>query len=116
MTGHEPLLTMRFAGYKPKTVYLVLVEERAEYGTFTHPNMAIELGGAPTIVIDPEDIPQALDLRCLRGLIVQIAGLNEARTVETLKRVVEFEPLKAIAGGGDFDLYAWKPNKGFYTL
>jgi len=115
MTGHRPLIEMRLAGYMPKSAFVTVLEARPAWGSFTHPDKAMEMGGAPDIVILPDDNPATVDLRCLRGVVVHIAGNSRDRTVAALERIAEFEPAKAIAGG-DWGLRAWKPNKGFFDL
>lgn len=115
MTGHESLIEMRLNGYMPKSAFVTVIEDRPEWGSFSHPDQAMALGGYPDIVIMPEDNPASVDLRCLRGVLVHVAGLNRNRTVAALERIAEFEPLKAIAGG-PWGLRAWKPNKGFFDL
>lgn len=115
MTGHRPLIEMRLAGYMPKSAFVTVLETRPTWGPYTHPNEAMSLGAAPDIVILPDDNPSTVDLRCLRGILVHIAGNDRTRTIAALERIAEFEPEKAIAGG-DWGLRAWKPGKGFFDL
>ncbi len=116
MTGHEPLIDMRLSGYMPKAAFVTVIESSpAAWGTYTHPNEAMNLGGAPDIVIMPDDNPATVDLRCLRSMLVHIAGNDRDRAVATLERIAQFEPLKAIAAG-QWGIRAWKPRKGFFDL
>ena len=115
MTGHQPLIAMRLAGYRPAGAFVIVLQDRPSWGPYTHPDRAMDWGGSPTIVLLSDDNPAAVDLRCLRDLVVQIAGEDRARTVAALERIAQFEPAKAIAGG-DWGLRAWKPNRGFFDL
>lgn len=115
MTGHQPLIAMRLSGHRPAGAFVTVIETFPTWGTYTHPDRAMEWGGSPDIVILPEDNPATVDLRCLRDLVVQIAGNDQRRTVAALERISQFEPAKAIAAG-EWGLRAWKPNRGFFDL
>ncbi|MCZ4330759.1 hypothetical protein [Castellaniella denitrificans] len=115
MTGHQPLIAMRLEGYCPAGAFVTVIETAPTWGPYTHPDRAMENGGSPDIVILPEDNPATVDLRCLRGMVVQIHGNDHARTVAALERISQFEPAKAIAAG-EWGLRAWKSNRGFFDL
>ena len=65
MTGHEPILAMRRAGSKPLYVWLT------DHAKVTpHPL---------TVRIQPQDVPEQLDLRFLVGVTALVEGADPAR-------------------------------------
>lgn len=70
MRGHEGLIRMRQAGYRPETVFLC---------DFPTPTDWAQWGEYPTIRVDGDAIA-ALDLRCLVGLKVHVAGFDDVRS------------------------------------
>lgn len=115
MTGHQSLIDLRLNGYCPAKAHIVALETRPVFGRYDNPEQAMNEQQYPLIVVMPEDSPETLDLRFLRGIIVQVVGNDQPRAHALLARVAQFEPAKAIASGA-WGLRAWKPSKGFFDL
>ena len=116
MTGHRALERIRYEGYKPAMATIVLIDcDTAPVGPYNDPELAMQNGEYPLIVVTTRDNPHTLDLRAVRDMIIQIAGTDRDRCISMLSRVAQFEPEKAIATGWG-GIRAWKPTKGFFDL
>ena len=67
MTGHEILLTLRLRGQKPSDVFVMVLDTEPVKRGFMAAEDSINCGGFPEIDISSSDVPNLLDLRCLRG-------------------------------------------------
>lgn len=113
--GHNAIIDIRMEGYKPSDVWLVLHDERPQFGTFTHPEQLMQTGSFPEVHVMPDEVIETLDLRFLRDLTVHIVGQSRARCRSALRRVAEFEPAKAITAGPDW-LAGWIAGRGYINF
>ena len=70
MKGHHALIAMRNKGKTPSIVFVETTNDRLRQAAAwqqLNPGMA-------QILIEPEDVPAMLDLRCVVGLLVSISG------------------------------------------
>jgi len=113
--GQNAIIDIRMEGYRPSDVWLVLHDERPQFGTFTHPEQLMQTGSFPEVHVMPDEVVEALDLRFLRDLVVHIVGADKSRCRKALRRVVEFEPAKAITAGHDW-LAGWEKGRGYINF
>lgn len=76
MRLHEHLLAMRRRGYKPADVWIEVDGSPALIDAMVELN---RIPGSHHVVIEPEDVIGALDLRFLVGCRVYVQGENSAR-------------------------------------
>ncbi len=69
MTGEKPLLQLRRAGHKPRAVWVVDGEGFSARSWHEHPQSCTR-EWQPEIEIAEDDIPEALDLRVVIGMVV----------------------------------------------
>ena len=96
MNGHEPLLTMRRSGGVPRAVWVADGEAPRSTDWHREPNCCD--GEYHAVVrIDPQDIPEVLDLRWAIGLEVHLTAergeprarrLHEALIAAQARRVI----------------------------
>lgn len=115
MIGQEAIIDLRFEGYKPSDLWLVLHDERPTFGPFTHPEQLMHTGSPPEVHVMPDEVIETLDLRFVRGIVVHIVGVDKAKCRSALRRLVEFEPAKAITAGPDW-LAGWEPGRGYINF
>lgn len=115
MIGQNAIIDLRYEGYRPSNVWLVLHEERPAFGTFTNPELLMHSGGFPEVHVMPDEIVNTLDLRFMRELVVHIVGSDKDRCRSALRRVAEFEPAKAITAGPDW-LAGWIAGQGYVNF
>lgn len=92
MKGQEALLAMRKAGKAPSAVFIETATDRLKQSSDWQHNTP----GMAALLIEPDDIPAMLDLRCVVGLLVSISGdceelvgrVHEACVAANAKRVV----------------------------
>ena len=83
MRGHEPLIAMRLAKKRPRSVSVMLAKV-APWAIEWHKHPATE--GDAVIEIEDKDNPATLDLRCLVGLdYVIVYGQDNDRTRSVAK-------------------------------
>lgn len=105
MTGHEPLLQMRRAGRKPACVW-VLDDDSAETRTLasdwqTFPNAFSQKYHAH-IRLNADDVPEAMDFRCLVGLQVHLSSSRgKARARRIFDAIAAASPDMVLAVQGD---------------
>lgn len=110
MNGHQQLLAMRRAGRVPQCVWLEdgpcvqSSDWHEQANPFTQQHHA-------HIRVAADDIPEALDLRCLVGLTVHVVSQRDKGREERLWRAaVDAGAATAIACGYDHHLFHGKTN------
>jgi len=68
--GQDALLTMRRGGKAPSIVFVETTSDRLK----TWRDWQAVTPGMATLLIEHDDVPALLDLRCVVGLVVSIAG------------------------------------------
>jgi hypothetical protein len=93
MRGHEPLIALRRAGWKPAMAW-VSVDGYSE--TFT--NLS-RLGFPPLDAIElaATDSPARVDLRCVIGMTVEVSGSDERRVAATARACRDFGATQVVA-------------------
>ncbi|CCJ51962.1 hypothetical protein [Bordetella bronchiseptica] len=109
MTGHEILLTLRLRGQKPSDVFVMVLDTEPVKRGFMAAEDSINCGGFPEIDISSSDVPNLLDLRCLRGVRVHVCGCDAQRVRAVANRVRDFEPSEILAVA-DGSIIRWKPK------
>lgn len=101
MIGHKALLQTRMSGKVPKFVSVYLMDTKpAGYGPYSHPERAGELGLPPAILVYPEDVIDAVDLRCVMGMLVMLQGdVSWDRLVAMFDRLMDFDPKRVVLAG-----------------
>ena len=114
MTGHEPLLQMRRAGVKPACVWVMdddtpaSRQQAAEWAEL--PN-AFSRKYHAHIRLNADDVPEAMDFRCLVGLQVHVSsGRGEARARRIFDAIAAAGPDAVLAVQGD-DLWVYQGEK-----
>lgn len=80
MIGHEPLIRMRIARKRPKSVWVWVGMDKGSWAARWH--LYSDLWAFPEVVIEPTDQILTLDLRFLVGLQVHLGGDDTNRLVE----------------------------------
>lgn len=106
MIGHQALINLRDAGYRPQAVF-VTVCEPWWCSVFSHPEMSMSLGGFPTVEISPHEVPGRLDLRFLAGLDVHLHADDEKGMLAVLERAMIFRPKTITAYAGTDQIYRY---------
>lgn len=100
MTGHEDIIAMRRAGRRPGSVWITDSDD--EYSRRTardwRHHRAVNGHQAAHIRLTAEDIPGALDLRCLRGLQVHISTDRGPARFDQLLEACRKADSRAVAG------------------
>lgn len=81
MNGHEPLIAMRRAGYRPESVHLIDGDAVGANDWHNHANPYTGTVQAE-VRIDAADVPEALDFRWAVGMTIQVhawRSLSRAR-------------------------------------
>lgn len=95
MRGHEPIIAMRQRGKRPAMVYLDLERDHSPMKAWqdwpdVHP-------AVPSVWIQPEDVPNRLDLRFLLGLTAVVTGHDAQRVQAVEAAAIEAGALRVIA-------------------
>lgn len=115
MTGHLSIIEIRMQGLKPSDMWLVLHSVKPEFGPFTDPEDQLHSGSFPEVHVMPNESVETMDLRFVRGMVVHIVGADKDRCRRALRRVVDFEPNKAITAGPDW-LAGWVSGQGYINF
>ncbi len=91
MRGHEHLIAMRLAGAAPLSI-----EIRDEPPGWMASEWVQHCPRFAQIAIDPAEHLEALDLRCVVGLPVQVASSNAKRLGQLLRRVKREKPARIL--------------------
>jgi len=106
MTGHECIIDLRLRGFRPNSCHLWVYETTPVYRWgWDHPEQAINNNWSPEVHVMPDDIVQTLDLRFLRGMMVNVCGWKKSRTLAAFYRVVDFLPAVAVVAIEDTFLH-----------
>jgi hypothetical protein len=113
MNGHQQLLAMRAAGKEPTAVYLTDSNDAYACATAAswhmHPHCHTGEFFAH-IRIDRTDLPEDLDLRCIRGLMCHIASDHgDARFLRLFQACVD-AGASAVAGLSEGQVHVFKPT------
>lgn len=100
MRGHEALTRLRLHGYKPRCIFVDDVQERRT--GIWDAEKSIEFTQIPEVHIEPDDLIETLDLRCLHGTTVALSGPNVERLRLIFSRIKTFKPKKIITSDGEF--------------
>ena len=100
MTGHEILLTLRLRGQKPSDVFVMVLDTEPVKRGFHGCRGLDQLRGLPEIDISSSDVPNLLDLRCLRGCGFTFCGCDaQRRAVANRVRDFRTSEILAVADG-----------------
>lgn len=115
MIGHQTLLQSRLRGRMPRCVSIYLLAAKPDdLGGICNPEKSLELGQLPSILIMDSDVPDALDLRCVRGMLVMLHGASTwSRLISVFDRLMDFDPRQVVATGmrnGQRIFVEWTPE------
>lgn len=96
MRGQNRLIAARMNGFKPKDVWVYVLNDKAERGGYFDPETSLDFGFLPEVAIEQDDCIPALDMRFAYGSTVHLVGNDIDRTRLAFKRLREFEPEKII--------------------
>ncbi|NYT76632.1 hypothetical protein H0A71_06480 [Alcaligenaceae bacterium] len=99
MRGHEAIIRMRLAGYKPSKVWLLALGCGIQRTAFNDAESVIANGGQAEVHIAADEIPGTLDFRFLSGLFVLLQCGDKSRLRDVYSRLMEFEPARVIVSG-----------------
>lgn len=91
MRGHEALVAMRLAGVAPLSI-----EIRDEVPGWVATEWPALFPRFAQLSISPTEPLEALDLRCVVGLPVQVASTNAKRLGQLLRRVKREKPARVL--------------------
>jgi hypothetical protein len=83
--GHTQLIAMRLSGWRPAWAWVNVDEDAARAWVDWHqwtPDLA-------ELLVEPDDVPELLDMRPLVGIKVGVMGPNEARVRKVAKACQE---------------------------
>lgn len=113
MLGHQSLLDLRMAGYRPSSVFVWCCDKQPVFtSSFDHPDSRLKMGSFPELLVLPDESAELLDMRVLHGLVVHINAGTQERGEAVMRRAAEFTPEKIICAG-DWGMLGWKPERGF---
>lgn len=115
MIGHQSLLAARMAGKMPRCVSIYILQDRPDdLGGICSPEKSLDLGCLPSILVTANDVPDALDLRCVRGMLVMLhSSVSWSRCVSVFDRLMDFDPGQVVATGirdGKRVMVEWTPE------
>lgn len=102
MRGQDCIIRMRVAGYRPAIVWLLVLDEPCPRSQFHDAELILQNGGLPEVHVGTEDLPGALDLRALTGLLVLLQGTDRQRLRDVFSRLKTFDPARVIVSSPDF--------------
>ncbi len=111
MKGHEALIAMRRAGWKPAMVTLDLWPCPQEFWR----DWSTQSPPFAHILIEPTDSIERLDLRFVVGLMVTVQGDDERRVGLVAKAAVAADARHVIAGCGHHEGYEYVPDRFAFT-
>lgn len=92
MRGHHALIAMRRRRRRPAYVWVDTDRDHSKaWADWQHATPT-----AAQLQVDPQDVPALLDLRCLVGLTVIVAGSDEALVGAIAAAVAAHEPGRLI--------------------
>ncbi|MFT0547474.1 hypothetical protein ACMHYO_14225 [Allopusillimonas ginsengisoli] len=99
MRGHQAIIKMRLAGYKPSKVWLLALQGAAPRAYCMDAENVIYNGGQAEVHIAGDEIPGTMDFRFLSGLTVLLQGCDKERLRSLYARLREFDPASVIVSG-----------------
>lgn len=109
MRGHDSIVRMRLAGYRPRMVWIFVQDRDPEKAPVRDPENLLSNGMLPEIQVGPSDADEALDLRAVAGLIVHLQGGDIARLRNVFSRIREFSPARIITSNAEL-FHDWRPE------
>ena len=115
MNGHQELIAMRRAGVQPRSVYVTDADDTytlATAGTW-HMNPHCHTGEAVAhIRIERTDLPEELNLACLKGLECHVSSdRSDSRFLRLFQAVCD-AGASAVAGVSAGEVHVFKPTEG----
>lgn len=114
MNGHQELIAMRRAGVQPRSVHLTDSDDTYALATAAtwHMHPHCHTGEAVAhIRIERDDLPEELNLFCLKGLECHVASdRGDARFLRLFQAVCD-AGASAVAGLSDGEVHVFKFNE-----
>jgi hypothetical protein len=113
MNGTQPLLAMRAAGKQPTAVYLTDSDDAYAIATAAtwHMNPHCQTGEYfAHFRIERQDLPEDLDLRCVRGLMCHVSSDRGAHRFHRLFQACADAGASAVAGLSEGQVHVFKPT------
>lgn len=99
MRGHQTIIRMRLAGYKPAHVWVFVLQNECPRDYFRDAENVVMNGGQAEVHIGIDDLPGTMDFRFLTGLSVLLQGTDKDRLRGVFARLKDFEPARVIVSG-----------------
>lgn len=96
MRGQTEITELRLCGYKPRMVWVDVLEGPCPTRFFLDAENSIDLSGMPEVHIGSDDNIGLLDFRFLHGVTVLLQGMNPDRLRQAFRRIREFSPERII--------------------
>ncbi len=103
--GHEKLIEMRQRGRNPSTIF---IETDADNRLKPWRDWHVVNADAPVLLVEPDDSPLRLDLRCVIGLPVHVDGCDEKRVKAVADACLVAGAVRVISSLCDFNRYGEK--------
>lgn len=113
MKGHTPLIQLRHAGHRPRSVYLTDADDTYTITTAAtwHMHPHCHTGEAIAhIRIERGDFPEELDLAFLQGLECHVSSARGDRRFLQLFHAVSQAGASAVAGLSEGHVHVFKPE------
>ncbi|MCX5592512.1 hypothetical protein [Alcaligenes endophyticus] len=101
MRGQSAITELRLCGYKPRIVWVLLLDSGCPENYFLDAANSLELDGKPEVHVSADDDIAALDFRFVHGLTVLLQGNDPARLRTAFKRIRQFSPERIITSSRD---------------
>lgn len=115
MIGHQSIIDLRFNGYKPTEIWVMLLDKLPRFGTMDHPEIMMQNQLRPEVHVLPDEVVETLDFRFVKEVTVHIVSLDKNRSIRALHRIAEFDPTRAICAGEDW-MIGWNKSRGFINF